>query len=199
MGNPDPQDRIDQDEVRETAPAAAPPTTPSGGSPPMHRRPLLYVALLVFLGAFAGAFVLLSGSEDASAEVILEPTAASGADPFTESVATEEVELAGGEVEQVSGGGASVESVDGSTPGLYGGTGEEAVCDPEALVAFLEDNPDKAAAFAAPLAIKPQGDRRLRRLAHPGHPARGHPGHQPRLHRQPSPTPSRRSCRPAPR
>ena len=156
MGNPDPQDRIDQDEVRETAPAAAPPTTPSGGSPPMHRRPLLYVALLVFLGAFAGAFVLLSGSEDASAEVILEPTAASGADPFTESVATEEVELAGGEVEQVSGGGASVESVDGSTPGLYGGTGEEAVCDPEALVAFLEDNPDKAAAFAAPLAIKPK-------------------------------------------
>ena len=119
-------------------------------------RPLLYASIAACLAAFAVTFVLLTRSDEAEAEVILEPTASTGEDPFTDSVAMEDIpEVRAGDVELVSGGGESVESVTGSSPGLYGGTGEEAVCDAEALVAFLEENPDKAAAFAEPLAIRP--------------------------------------------
>ena len=38
---------------------------------------------------------------------------------------------------------------DGATAGLYGGTRDIASCDPAAMLAFLEANPDKAAAWAA--------------------------------------------------
>ena len=103
-----------------------------------------------------------AGSEEAAgAEVILEPTASTGSDPFTDSVANDKVEeltsggteLAGDPIDEISGGDASVESVEGAAPGLYGGTGEEATCDPEALVEFLKSNPDQGAAFAEALGI----------------------------------------------
>jgi hypothetical protein len=112
---------------------------------------LIGVVALVALGF--GLFVLTS-SEEAGAEVILEPTAASGTDPFTDSVAKENVRVKSGGVKQVAGGGRAIESLAGSAPGLYGGTGKQA-CDPKALVAYLKRNPDKAAAFASVLGITP--------------------------------------------
>jgi hypothetical protein len=144
----------------------AEPERAPGAEPPSERRwrvPLA-LGLVVLLAAGVAAFFVLSGSEEAAgAEVILEPTASTGTDPFTDSVANEEVEeitsggteLAGDPVEGISGGDASVESIEGAAPGLYGGTGEEATCDPEALVEFLEQNPEQGAAFAEVLGITP--------------------------------------------
>ena len=87
--------------------------------------------------------------------MILEPTAATGEDPFTDSIAKANVSVKSGGVKQVSGGDAAIESVTGSAPGLYGGTGDQAACDPKAMVAFLKRNPAKAAAFAGVLGITP--------------------------------------------
>lgn len=42
----------------------------------------------------------------------------------------------------------------GDTPGLYGGTRQQAVCDATKMAAFLEDNPDQAAAWAKVLGIE---------------------------------------------
>ena len=98
---------------------------------------------MVAVGAVAAAAVLFF-TDDASAEVILEPASAEGDDPFMDSVATAEVDVEGGEVDQVAGGEGAVEEVEG----LFGGTGEEATCDTAAMAAFLDDNPDEAEAFA---------------------------------------------------
>lgn len=45
----------------------------------------------------------------------------------------------------------------GTTPGLYGGSGHESVCDPGKLVTFLAAHPDKAAAWAAVQGITSAG------------------------------------------
>jgi hypothetical protein len=58
-------------------------------------------------------------------------------------------------VSQVGGGTKATESLSGSAPGLYGGTGNQSVCDATALVAFLRAHPDKARAFASVLGIRP--------------------------------------------
>jgi hypothetical protein len=48
-----------------------------------------------------------------------------------------------------------VTSWSGGTPGLYGGSRSKAVCDKEVQLRFLEQNPDKAAAFCAALNSDP--------------------------------------------
>jgi hypothetical protein len=154
-------DRTGERQAIESAPEG--PAAPPPADRPFWRNPLLGVAIAVLVAAAIGAFVVL-GSSDAEAEVILEPTAAAGTDPFTDSVASEAVteltssgtELAGEPVAGISGGDGAIESLSGATPGLYGGTGEEAACDPEALVGYLEENPDKAAAFAGVFEIRPK-------------------------------------------
>ena len=45
----------------------------------------------------------------------------------------------------------------GNTPGLYGGTQDKAACDATKMAAFLQANPDKAAAWAGVLGIKASG------------------------------------------
>jgi len=127
-----------------------------GGS--WFRRPVTWVAVsvVVVLALVAGVFFVLVGDDEASAgEVILEPADEDGEDPFFDSVATASVDVAGGGVEDVTGDQGGVESLSGATPGLYGGTGDDEVCDPEALVGFLEGDADKAGAFAEVLGIAP--------------------------------------------
>ena len=141
----------------------APGQGPRPGQQPWWRQPITIAGALAVVVALAAGFLVLSGGQ-AEAEVILEPTAAAGSDPFTESVASDAVgelvsassELAGDPVEGISGGDRSIESIEGAAPGLYGGTEKEAACDPEAMVAFLEQSPDKAKAFAGPLGIEPK-------------------------------------------
>jgi hypothetical protein len=87
---------------------------------------------------------------------VLEPIGTEGEDPFTSSVATEEVAVLTS-VSAPSSGGDTELAVAGSQPGLYGGTQDEASCDPAALVAFLTENPDKATAWAGVVGIAPDG------------------------------------------
>lgn len=94
----------------------------------------------------------------------LEPVASPGEDAFTGSVAATDPGTAttfgdegrvvwAPEVIDTSQSDA-IPVVRGSQPELYGGSGDVAVCDKEALVAFLSDSPDKAAAWAAVLGIE---------------------------------------------
>ena len=119
-------------------------------------RVFLWVALVAVVAVAAGVFVLAGGDSASADEVVLESATAAGEDPFFESIAKSAVAVEGGGVELAGTGGAAVASLAGDTPGLYGGTGEDA-CDPAALVAFLEGNATKAAAFAEVLGIAPDG------------------------------------------
>ncbi|GDY33123.1 DUF6777 domain-containing protein [Gandjariella thermophila] len=77
----------------------------------------------------------------------LEPAATSGVPPFTPPVGTDQPVLT--RPPQARG------RLTGNTPGLYGGSRNNARCDPHALVAFLRANPEKAAAWAGVLGISP--------------------------------------------
>ncbi|MEZ5170899.1 MAG: toll/interleukin-1 receptor domain-containing protein [Acidimicrobiia bacterium] len=116
-------------------------------------------AALVLVLAVAG-WLLLSSDDSASAgELFLEPASEQGDDPFTSSFAAFEPD--GGELTDPPGsddsGSAELTSATGSDPGLYGGSNELAVCDSAQLVAFLDDEAEKASAFAGVLGIEPDG------------------------------------------
>ena len=109
-------------------------------------------AIFVVLAVVAGvvAFVVIGGDEASADEVVLEPVAAATPDPFTESVAEGE-DAGAADVARLEPSGSDSgagEQVPGATPGLYGGTRDAATCDADQLVAFLQSNPDKAAAWA---------------------------------------------------
>lgn len=167
-----------------TAPPAAPTVPPPGpngpGTPSGRNRTLLIagIAAVVLLVA-VGAVLVLTGGDEASADVLLEPVGVEVPDPFTATVAIGEEALdptaatttapattgtttADGSTSTTTrapspgaGGGAVV----GSAPGLYGGTQDQTSCDPEKLVNFLESDPDKAAAWAQVQGIEPGGIR----------------------------------------
>lgn len=110
--------------------------------------PVLAVVLVLVL---VGGFLAFSGDEASADEIFLEPVDFSGDDPFTDDVSTSAGSAAG---EVMVEDGPEVEgSVNGSEPGLYGGTLNESLCDREQLVDFLGDNADKARAFADVLDI----------------------------------------------
>ncbi len=143
----------------------------SGGG----KGPLIAViaALVLIVGGGIGLAVwLLSGSDPEMAldELYLEPAGDPGIDPFTTSVAQTEplaevrplpvqhappeerdgAEDAGGRpITRVTG-------VEATRNGLYGGTRDRGSCDVEALITFLDQNDDKAAAFARVQNIDPQ-------------------------------------------
>jgi len=133
-----------------------------------NRTPL-YVAIgvLAVVALGLGIFVVVGSGDDEKkptatpSEVVLEPTAVEVEDPFTTSVADDEVPIVQAatapgsstapEVATGAGGGA----VTGSSPGLYGGTRDKASCDPEKLIAFLQSEPAKAKAWARVQSIAP--------------------------------------------
>ncbi|MBA2947012.1 DUF6777 domain-containing protein [Streptomyces himalayensis] len=114
-------------------------------------------ALLVAGGAgLTGCTATGSASAvDGEEELRLQPVAEAGPDPFTDSTATptptpspatrspEPPTPSGTATADVKG-----RSVDGSTPGLYGGTLSESSCDVEKQVRFLTTDQAKARAFA---------------------------------------------------
>jgi hypothetical protein len=91
-----------------------------------------------------------------SGEVFLQPVAAQGPDPFTDSTATDEAghpPVTRTPQSAPSTGSASetlrsVRSISGGTPGLYGGTERAASCDVERQIRFLTADRAKARAFA---------------------------------------------------
>ncbi len=90
-------------------------------------------------------------------EVLLEPVGAPMAQPFTPTAAagteaTPAVSLPSIPIPTTTAplpaGQVALAQVAGREPGLYGGTRNVAACDPQAMITFLEQNPDKAAAWA---------------------------------------------------
>ena len=145
-------------------PPGVPPTGPPSGPGSYYQPPpgggswfsnnrnwFLPVVAVVLVLALLGGFLAFSGDEAGADEIFLEPVDFPGDDPFTDSVSTSAGEAAGEVV--VDEGSAVQGSVNGSEPGLYGGTLNESMCDREQLVEFLGDNADKARAFADVLDI----------------------------------------------
>ncbi|HEX9824321.1 MAG TPA: DUF6777 domain-containing protein [Actinomycetota bacterium] len=95
--------------------------------------------------------VFLPSDEASAGEVFLEPAGSVGSNPFTPSVGlgTPDVGLAA--TPPASGAPGGVRSHPGNTPGLYGGTQDDASCDIGQLERFLVRNPEKARAWVGAL------------------------------------------------
>jgi hypothetical protein len=88
-----------------------------------------------------------SGADaDPEREVFLEPVS-SARNPFSPPVGDDEAD-----VTPVSTPGVSTQP--GGQSGLYGGTMNQASCDKQRLVTYLQQNPDKAAAWATTIGIE---------------------------------------------
>jgi hypothetical protein len=130
------------------------------------RSTSVIVAIAAVIGVMIGAIaVIVLWPDGSGAEAVtLERADVPGDDPFTESVQTDAVPA----IEQPALDAADAVRADlpqdettavlvatGTAPGLYGGSGDLQVCDADKLVGFLNDNPDKAAAFGDVLGIAP--------------------------------------------
>ncbi|ARZ72047.1 hypothetical protein SMD11_6471 [Streptomyces albireticuli] len=121
-----------------------------GGSPWWKSAPR--IALLTGAVVVAAALaVFLLRSDGGSDEVFLQPAAADGNDPFTASTA----KGAGAEATDAPKSTGGTRAVEGSTPGLYGGTQSLASCDVERQIRYLTDDQAKARAFAGAAEITP--------------------------------------------
>lgn len=131
-----------------TGGAGSPRVAPSGGGISERARTTLVILVMTVL-ALIGivAILLLRGGAGNASQVTLEPTSSAGANPFMAPVGTDQAGVA---APPQSGG-----TFAGNTPGLYGGTRDVGSCDPQAMVAFLQAYPDRAAAWAGVLAIRP--------------------------------------------
>lgn len=110
--------------------------------------------VLVLAGALVAACValvlVLTNKPSSVVDVALTPAADVGPDPFTGSVAAAAV------VSPPPGASASAGGTrSGSDPGLYGGSKSVASCDVPQLDHYLNENPDKAAAWATVEGIQP--------------------------------------------
>ncbi|MEU7028322.1 DUF6777 domain-containing protein [Streptomyces sp. NPDC046275] len=113
------------------------------------------VALIVVLTQRDGGDKSNQGGGSGGGEVFLQNTSASGPDPFTRSTArADNATVSPPALPSPSGGDANAtRSVQGSTPGLYGGTHRTAACDVEQQIRFLSDEPAKNAAFASVVGV----------------------------------------------
>ncbi len=111
-----------------------------------NRRMLLPVIVVAALIALIGAGCSANDTPE-QGTVQLEPVSFTGANPFTPPVGTDQ----SGVTPPPQAGG----TFPGDTVGLYGGSANESACDPAKLVAFLQENPAKAAAWAGVLGIVP--------------------------------------------
>ncbi|MFH8467996.1 DUF6777 domain-containing protein [Streptomyces sp. NPDC017991] len=92
---------------------------------------------------------------DSDGEVFLQAAGKSGPDPFTGSTARDSSAApVTPSPTDTSGSGNVTRGVDGSTPGLYGGTRDVAGCDVEKQISALDRAPDKRQAFASVLDLK---------------------------------------------
>ncbi len=96
------------------------------------------------------------GGSSSGGEVFLQAADRTGPDPFTESSATDSsaapsTPSPGGPTQAAN----VTRAVDGSAPGLYGGTRSVAACDTEKQIRALQAAPAKNTAFASVLGIKP--------------------------------------------
>lgn len=122
-------------------------------------------AALLAAGCSGGGGKEERGSGDGAGELFLQPVAAQGPDPFTDSTATGTATPSPTVTRspQPAPTGSSsptapgIRSVSGGTPGLYGGTHSLGSCDVDQQVRFLTSNRAKGRAFAQASGIA-QGD-----------------------------------------
>jgi hypothetical protein len=139
--------------------------------PPVGRRSrrdravMLGVAGVVLLAGIIAGWMLFgedgtTTAADRVRQVSLEPRSSSGDDPFfTDSRLAVDLPNVGTPswfpVELAATVGGQTLQVPGTKSELYGGTGDENVCDIDALIGFLEASPEEASAFAGVLGIEP--------------------------------------------
>ncbi len=141
--------------------------SPVSSRHPVSRIVLTAVALALLAAACGG------GDDDDTAgaksggsgsTILLEPAPDAGPLPFAKTIGVFDVarvKSAAGATKvtlpptKAAGTAGAFPSVPGGAPGLYGGSGDQQVCDPAQIVAFLGENPDKAAAWAGVLGIAP--------------------------------------------
>jgi hypothetical protein len=112
----------------------------------MGRRYAL-VALLVVAVAAAAVLATKALSDNNEEDVFLEGVADTGQNPFTTAAFVAEVTTT---TTAVTG-----ESTTTAKPGLFGGSGNQKVCDPAKLIEFLTTHADKAGAWVAALNADP--------------------------------------------
>ncbi len=90
-------------------------------------------------------------------EVLLEPVNSETVTPFTPSARRGDERVPTVSLPQIpiptttaplTGGQVPLSQVNGNVPGLYGGTRNAVECDQQSMIEYLEQNPDKAAAWA---------------------------------------------------
>lgn len=122
----------------------------------------IVVAAAVIAAAVVGGIAI--GRSATSDPLTLVAAGSAGPNPFTESTQQDPAPPASSAVTKKSAElraslakaqGTGTPVAGGSTPGLYGGSGDAQVCDPQKLVAFLAGAPAKAAAWARVLGITP--------------------------------------------
>ena len=125
------------------------PVVPQAPPPPPARRVSRgVIVVIVVLGMLVAALggVIVAREMSAPTDVALEPVATAGANPFMESVGTDVPD-----VRPVANTGGNYS---GTTPGLYGGSGDNAACDRSQLTRFLGQHPDRAAGWASVLGLR---------------------------------------------
>ncbi|MEU0944129.1 DUF6777 domain-containing protein [Streptomyces canus] len=153
-------------------PPSGPPSQPpgsSGGAPaPEPRRPwwrsaprvALIATAVVAAVVLAIVFTRSGGSTSAggNGEVFLQAAAKTGPEPFTESTAKDSsVPPVAASPTGSSEPANAVRGVDGSAPGLYGGTRNVSSCDVEKQVKALQADPTKNKVFASVAGVPPSG------------------------------------------
>lgn len=122
----------------------------------------IVAAVVVIAAAVFGGIAI--GRSAASAPLTLIAAGSAGPNPFTESTQRDPAPAASRAVAEKTAGlraslpkaeGTGTPVAGGATPGLYGGSGDGQVCDPQKLVTFLGGAPAKAAAWARVLGIAP--------------------------------------------
>jgi hypothetical protein len=104
--------------------------------------------LLAVVVAACGSSSSSTGIKGAS-EISAQPVSTAGRDPFMPAVGKDRAGITPPAAASSSGPATYV----ASTPGLYGGTRNISSCDAKQMVAYLQQNPAKATAWAATLGI----------------------------------------------
>ncbi|MEU1279745.1 DUF6777 domain-containing protein [Streptomyces sp. NPDC005805] len=114
-------------------------------------RRLSAAAAAVCVGLLAAGCGGADGAAGPEA-LLLQPLAAPGPDPYTPSTAVSTAAFAPPPVTAAprspSGGGTTLRTLSGATPGLYGGIPETASCDVPAQIKHLTRHKDRTRAFA---------------------------------------------------
>lgn len=121
-------------------------------------RVALITGVVVAAVVLGLVFTRDDGGSDTSAtggEVFLQAAGKSGPDPFTESTANDSSTAPETPSTSTASESANVtRGVDGSAPGLYGGTRNASSCDVEKQIRFLQADPSKNNAFAKVVGLR---------------------------------------------